>query len=169
MTAAEPHRVDDASYEDSARHWHAEVVRLRAKEKLLRDSVRLLTTTLSNSNFDEATALPWLPALLTRIAEAEAKHPRDDWKDGTGCLWENCSEPHVLHTLDRHAPRFLDLRKHRVVSAESEGTVDWLQILLCEVHELACETSDERIMDELLDVATICVRWFGAKMRKVAR
>lgn len=100
--------------------------------------------------------------LLLRINQAERKHPHSGWRDGTSV------HSRALHEF-QGASMNADLKQTQEILAVMEGRGDatWLQILLCEVHELASEMADDRIVDELLDVMSVCARWIKAKQRKV--
>jgi len=104
---------------------------------------------------------PWLLALRERLAEAIERHPMDEWIDGTFPGGLTLSNADVSNHLS------LGERKLALASAEEAGSAEWIDILLCEVHELTKETGDKRIMDELLDVMTVSLRWYLAKSRKV--
>jgi predicted nucleic acid-binding Zn-ribbon protein len=84
--------------------------------------------------------------LAARIAEADAKHPRDLADGG----WSPSHE----------------LRFVREALAENPG---WSNALRCELEEALAELARgdmERLADELLDVATVAMRWRRAVMER---
>lgn len=86
--------------------------------------------------------------LSARIAEADRKHPRD--------LHDECVQAFARNALDNAR---LDL----------SNLLSWARVLKCEVAEamyaLAAE-SPERLADELLDVATVALRWRRAILER---
>lgn len=87
-------------------------------------------------------------ALAARIKEADSKHPRD--------LHDECVQAFARNALDNAR---LDL----------SNFLSWARVLKCEVAEamyaLAAE-SPERLADELLDVATVALRWRRAILER---
>jgi chromosome segregation ATPase len=86
-------------------------------------------------------------ALAARIAEADAKHPRD-LKD---------AESHDRESLLQYARRRL------------RDAPTWENALRCEQEEALAEIAHrnyERFADELLDVATVAMRWRRAVMER---
>lgn len=89
-------------------------------------------------------------ALAARIAEAEQKHPRD-LKDSVRMFRDRAVEE-------------LDDARDDLARAPS-----WLRALRCEVAEAAYELvvgNYERGADELLDVATVALRWRRAILER---
>jgi hypothetical protein len=87
-------------------------------------------------------------ALAERIAKADGKHPKDcfDW-------WE-----------PRGMSDDLDHSRRRLRNAPT-----WENALRCEVDEVVYEVfrgDTERLADELLDVATVAMRWRRAVMER---
>lgn len=86
--------------------------------------------------------------LNERIKEADRKHPRD--------LHDECVQPFARNALDN--ARF-----------DLSNLLSWARVLKCEVAEamyaLAAE-SPERLADELLDVATVALRWRRAILER---
>jgi chromosome segregation ATPase len=85
--------------------------------------------------------------LAARIAEADAKHPRD-LKD---------AESHDRESLLQYARRRL------------RDVQTWENALRCEQEEALAEIASrnyERFADELLDVATVAMRWRRAVMER---
>ena len=89
-----------------------------------------------------------LAPLAARIAEADRKHPRD--------LHDERVQPFARNRLDD--ARF-----------DLANFPSWARVLKCEVaealHALAAE-SPERLADELLDVATVALRWRRAILER---
>ena len=87
-------------------------------------------------------------ALAARIEEADRKHPRD--------LHDERVQPFARNKLDD--ARF-----------DLANFPSWARVLKCEVaealHALAAE-SPERLADELLDVATVALRWRRAILER---
>lgn len=172
------------AWKAAARHWHAEVVRLRAlnsglsqanreahtgiatrreRETYLQDALikrnmriedlerrldgvlRDAFTTVREPNELSAD----LEALSARIAEADRKHPRDI-ADGM--------------PLEEDASVYLE-RARALLNRRST----WLRALMCEVAEARYELvigNTDRLADELLDVATVALRWRRAILER---
>ena len=89
-------------------------------------------------------------ALGRRVVEADRKHPRD-LHDG-------------VHAFRDRAAEELDDARDNLARAPS-----WLRALRCEVAEAAHELvvgNYERLADELLDVATVALRWRRAILER---
>lgn len=94
-----------------------------------------------------------LGALERRIAEADAKHPRDA---GDG-VWAS------VNTLENNL---------RMAREDLRREPTWAHALLCEMREVFVELGRgnlERIADELLDVATVAMRWRRDVLERGAR
>lgn len=90
-----------------------------------------------------------LVALADRIAEADAKHPRDTYEGHPSLVWhENLLAQTREHLRERPS---------------------WWLALECEVNEalVECARRDHaRLADELLDVATVAMRWRRAILER---
>ena len=49
------------------------------------------------------------------------------------------------------------------------GTVTYFDILNEEVQEVACETDDEKVLAEMIDVAAVAMDWADSILRKAER
>ncbi len=88
-------------------------------------------------------------ALLSRIEEADRKHPRE--------------LPDGMPSIEGSAEYLAEARTLLARRAT------WMRALLCEVFEAQCELSagnEERLADELLDVATVALRWRRAILER---
>lgn len=92
-------------------------------------------------------------ALAARIAKADAKHPRDAY-DG---VWAS------VNTLENNL---------RMAREDLRREPTWAHALLCEMREVFVEIArgnTERLADELLDVATVAMRWRRAALERGSR
>ncbi len=170
MTTEEnkPHKHNDDSYEDSAKFWHAEVVRLRAELAAMQRSYSV-THDAYLDRLEERNAL--------RKERDIARHERDlaqacECVFGFEALFSRIIDADLKHFRDlpdgrKSAP----LAREKLDDARDDlaRLLSWVRVLECEVAEvvyaLAAE-SPARLADELLDVATVSLRWRRAILER---
>lgn len=101
----------------------------------------------------EAGALRALLDLSEEMERAEAKFPDEHLPDGTGATLLR----HGDHTMSRG--EYADLTRRLCQRAAAAGTVTWRHVLDEEVSEAFAESDPDRLRAELLQVATVALRW----------
>ena len=84
----------------------------------------------------------------------EQNHP-----DGTGS---------DLQVMGRSAGAWSVLLRQDCQAAADRGDVTWFKVLLEEVFEAGAETDSKRLMEELFQIAAVCVAWIQAINRRSA-
>lgn len=136
------------AWKSAARHWWE---RMRDAERE-RDELRSILDDEAHSIASDGCPA-WLFELGARIAEADAKHPRD-----------LCNGvPESVYAAER------SLRMSR---EDMRSDPTWAHALICEMREAFFEAAHGDMTgldDELLDVATVAMRWRRAILERGAK
>ena len=142
------------AWKAAARHWWERRTASDARADLWHDVAKSLDARLAEARaeLEGRESVIGFEALFSRIKEADRKHPRDlkdthlSATDAENCLYE------VRRELKHHNT--------------------WAAALECEMWEAVSASiseSDERLTDELLDVATVALRWRRAILERGAK
>ena len=152
------------SWQDSARHWHEVTKRERASLALVRlknaellqkiEELQKGAESVQKEPCDDDAQPSSNPgdfaALAERIAYADGKKPRDSEDGGWGSM--------------RDAKRALFDARNTL-----EENPCWSAALRCEIEEAVCDLAAkdfDGLCAELLDVATVAMRWRRAVMER---
>ena len=139
--------MTESAWKAAARHWWERMRQAERERDELLQKLEELRAQPSGISVEFA-------ALAERIAYADGKHPRD--------LPDTSHEINAERVVSR-------LARARV---ELEAFPAWDNAFDCEVAEASAEIAlgnPERLADELLDVATVAMRWRRAVMERGER